>query len=79
VLSKYPRTQLEIVGHTDDRGSDASTQTLSERRPVATNTTPDGRTQNRRVEIVSRPDDSLAHESPTPESGATPAPTEEPR
>ena len=31
-LDKYPDTDLVIVGHTDDRGSDSYNQTLSERR-----------------------------------------------
>jgi outer membrane protein OmpA-like peptidoglycan-associated protein len=89
VLNRYPRTSIEIVGHTDDRGGDASNQALSERRaravrdvlvrdgvtaerittrgagesrPVATNSTPEGRSLNRRVEIVTRPDDSFAEQ-----------------
>jgi outer membrane protein OmpA-like peptidoglycan-associated protein len=105
VLQRYPRTSLEITGHTDSRGSDVSNQALSERRadavrevlarqgvssgrivtrgagesrPVATNETPEGRALNRRVEIVSRPDDDLAAEQ-----GGTaappPAPSDEPR
>jgi outer membrane protein OmpA-like peptidoglycan-associated protein len=35
VLQRYPRTRLEVVGHTDSRGSDASNQDLSERRAAA--------------------------------------------
>src|SRR5207237_861128 len=35
VLNRYPRTRVEIVGHTDSRGSDASNQQLSERRANA--------------------------------------------
>jgi outer membrane protein OmpA-like peptidoglycan-associated protein len=89
VLNRYPRTSIEIVGHTDSRGSDAANQTLSERRagavrdvlvrdgvsadrvttrgagesrPVATNDTPEGRALNRRVEIVTRPDQSFAEQ-----------------
>ncbi len=105
VLGRYPRTRLEIVGHTDNRGSAASNDTLSQRRanavrdelvrdgvdpqriitrglgatrPVATNDTPEGRSQNRRVEILSRPDDSFASEKR--EGGGTPpAPENEPR
>jgi len=107
VLQKYPRTQIEIVGHTDNRGSSTSNETLSERRaaavrdvvvrdgvdpgritvrgqgearPVATNATPEGRALNRRVEIVTRPDESLAAEGrQTTPGGAPPAPSDEPR
>ena len=107
VLAKYPRTRLDIVGHTDSRGSEASNQTLSERRsaavrdvlvregveagritargagetrPVSTNDSAAGRAMNRRVEIVSRPDDSLAAEDRKSEPSAPPpAPDEEPR
>ncbi len=32
VLNKYPDTNIEILGHTDDRGTDAYNQRLSERR-----------------------------------------------
>ena len=32
VLQKYPDTNIEILGHTDDRGSDSYNQGLSERR-----------------------------------------------
>ena len=35
VLQKYPDTNIEILGHTDDRGTDQYNQTLSERRAVA--------------------------------------------
>ncbi len=34
-LKQYPDTDLLVVGHTDDVGSDASNQTLSERRAAA--------------------------------------------
>lgn len=32
VLKKYPDTNIEIIGHTDDKGTDAYNQGLSERR-----------------------------------------------
>jgi len=32
VLKRYPDTNIEIIGHTDDRGSDTYNQGLSERR-----------------------------------------------
>lgn len=35
VLERYPRTHVEVVGHTDSRGSDSSNQDLSERRADA--------------------------------------------
>jgi outer membrane protein OmpA-like peptidoglycan-associated protein len=78
-LNQYPNTRVEVVGHTDNTGSAAYNQDLSERRaaavaaivrsggvaggrvrsygagedqPVASNLTPAGRAQNRRVEIL---------------------------
>ncbi|OFV87020.1 MAG: hypothetical protein A3J75_07335 [Acidobacteria bacterium RBG_16_68_9] len=35
VLNRYPRTNVEIIGHTDSRGSDESNYDLSERRARA--------------------------------------------
>jgi outer membrane protein OmpA-like peptidoglycan-associated protein len=35
VLKKYPDTDLEIIGHTDDKGSHDYNQTLSERRAAS--------------------------------------------
>jgi outer membrane protein OmpA-like peptidoglycan-associated protein len=35
VLQRYPRTSVEIVGHTDNRGTEAFNQPLSERRAAA--------------------------------------------
>jgi outer membrane protein OmpA-like peptidoglycan-associated protein len=81
-LLRYPNSTIEVVGHTDNSGSAAYNQDLSQRRavsvanilresgvpngritafgrgedsPVASNLTPDGRAQNRRVEIIIRP------------------------
>lgn len=80
-LLDYPDTTVEVVGHTDNTGSAAYNQDLSERRarsvagilinegvpsrriaaygrgedqPIASNYTPEGRQQNRRVEIIIR-------------------------
>ncbi len=103
VLNRYPRTQVQIIGHTDSRGTEESNDELSRRRaravadeligdgvngtrittlgrgatqPIAGNDTPEGRAQNRRVEINVNPDQSLRAEQGG--SGAAPAP-EEPR
>jgi outer membrane protein OmpA-like peptidoglycan-associated protein len=81
-LQRYPNTTVQVIGHTDNTGSAAYNQDLSQRRanavanvlvssgvssgriaaigrgedqPVASNLTPDGRAQNRRVDIVIRP------------------------
>lgn len=83
-LQQYPNSQIEVVGHTDNTGSSAYNQDLSQRRAVAvaevlrgsgvpnsriaafgqgedrplqnaSNLTPEGRAQNRRVEIIIRP------------------------
>ncbi|MES2915097.1 MAG: OmpA family protein [Pseudomonadota bacterium] len=81
-LLRYPNSTIEVVGHTDNTGSAAYNQDLSQRRavsvasilresgvpggriaafgrgedqPVASNLTPEGRAQNRRVEIIIRP------------------------
>jgi outer membrane protein OmpA-like peptidoglycan-associated protein len=86
VLSRYPRETIQIIGHTDSRGSEESNNDLSRRRaqavaeelaadgvspgristrgmgasaPVATNDTPEGRAQNRRVEIIVTPDEGV--------------------
>ena len=36
VLNKYPDTNIEVIGHTDDKGSDSYNKQLSERRSQAT-------------------------------------------
>ncbi len=81
-LVDFPRSDVIVIGHTDNTGSAAYNQGLSERRassvaqvllsqgvsasriqtigrgltqPVASNATPEGRRQNRRVEIFIRP------------------------
>lgn len=81
-ITEYTDTRVQIAGHTDDTGSEAYNQQLSERRaravadyltgrgvastristvgygetrPVVSNTTADGRQQNRRVEIILSP------------------------
>ena len=78
VLNEYKQTSVDVVGHTDNVGSEAYNQQLSEARarsvaeylasqkvlparlliagrgksqPIASNDTPEGRAQNRRVSI----------------------------
>lgn len=78
VLNEYKKTTVDVIGHTDNVGSEAYNQQLSERRarsvaeylasqnvmpdrllvagrgesqPIASNATPEGRAQNRRVTI----------------------------
>jgi outer membrane protein OmpA-like peptidoglycan-associated protein len=104
VLDRYPRTTVQIIGHTDSRGTEQSNDELSQRRaravadeltadgvsagristvgrgasqPVATNDSPEGRAQNRRVEINVNPDQGLRNEQAGGGGGA--APYEEPR
>lgn len=79
VLKEYPKTIIEVAGHTDSTGSAQYNQLLSEKRaeavarvlrqngvaeerievkgygpnyPIASNSTPQGREQNRRVELT---------------------------
>lgn len=81
-LLNYPNSTIEVIGHTDNSGSAAYNQDLSQRRavsvanvlrdsgvpnfriaaygrgedqPIATNLSPQGQAQNRRVEIIIRP------------------------
>ncbi|EEX09442.1 inner membrane lipoprotein YiaD [Ruegeria lacuscaerulensis ITI-1157] len=78
-LVNYPKSNVQIIGHTDSDGDAGYNQALSERRasavadilhangvsyarittigrgenqPIASNLTPEGKAQNRRVEIV---------------------------
>ncbi|HEX5514475.1 MAG TPA: OmpA family protein [Gammaproteobacteria bacterium] len=82
VLKEYPKTVIEVAGHTDSTGSANYNQLLSERRadsvatilrrqgvneqrlvisgygpnhPIASNSTAQGREQNRRVELTLSP------------------------
>jgi len=82
ILNRYGKTQVLVVGHTDNVGSDQANQALSEQRaksvhdymmakhvveqrvdyigkgesdPHASNTTAEGRQQNRRVEVLIKP------------------------
>lgn len=82
VLNEYKNTTVDVIGHTDNVGSDAYNQQLSERRarsvaeylasqgvmparlliagrgesqPIASNDTPEGRAQNRRVTLQISP------------------------
>ena len=81
-LQRYPDTNVQVVGHTDNTGEASYNQDLSARRatsvanelfiggvsptrvvtlgrgedqPISSNLTPEGRQQNRRVEIFIRP------------------------
>ncbi len=79
IVSQYEKTELQVIGHTDSQGSEASNQQLSEDRaqsvtnyltskgviserlswlgqgessPIASNDDDDGRSTNRRIEII---------------------------
>jgi outer membrane protein OmpA-like peptidoglycan-associated protein len=81
-LNLYPASTITVIGHTDNTGTAAYNQDLSQRRassvasaligngvassrftiegrgedaPIASNLTPEGMAQNRRVEIIIRP------------------------
>lgn len=89
-LKDNPETNVLIIGHTDDTGSDAYNSRLSERRaeavkafamnqgimsgrlstsgkgeyePIAENTSEEGRSKNRRVEIVIVANDKMKEEA----------------
>jgi outer membrane protein OmpA-like peptidoglycan-associated protein len=99
ILQQYPRTIIEIVGHTDSVGSESMNQVLSERRaasvrdgltrygvspsriftrgagelrPIADNSTPEGRARNRRVDITIKPDNSFNESGGQAPAGAEP-------
>jgi outer membrane protein OmpA-like peptidoglycan-associated protein len=87
-LAAYSDRSIVIEGHTDDRGSDATNQQLSQKRadavraylqqrgvpieqmravgrgesqPIASNDTPEGRANNRRVEVIVEPATGQRH------------------
>jgi outer membrane protein OmpA-like peptidoglycan-associated protein len=99
ILQQYPRTVIEIVGHTDSVGSESSNQVLSERRaasvkdslvrsgvspgrivtrgagelrPIADNSTLEGRARNRRVDLTIRPDNTFNQQGGQAPAGAEP-------
>jgi outer membrane protein OmpA-like peptidoglycan-associated protein len=76
ILQQYPRTMIEIVGHTDSVGSEASNEVLSERRAASVKdalvrygVSP---ARNRRVDLTIRPDNSLNQQGGPPPSGPEP-------
>ncbi len=89
IMSRYPQTQILVVGHTDNVGSEQYNSELSLRRanavadylimrgvntsrmrteghgemePIASNDTPEGRAQNRRVEIFVVPHENAGQQ-----------------
>lgn len=90
VLNKYDKTEVTIIGHTDNVGSATYNQSLSQRRanavqlflvgrkvhtsrmkpmgmgfdqPVSSNATPEGKAENRRVELHITPDVTLMRDA----------------
>ncbi|WP_126973469.1 OmpA family protein [Gynurincola endophyticus] len=90
ILTEYPDTDIEIQGHTDNTGTEAYNQTLSERRagevstylkskglasnrikvvghsfhvPIASNDTPEGRMENRRVNFIITANDKMVNDA----------------
>lgn len=89
-LKQFPDTDVTVVGYTDDTGSEAFNQTLSEQRaqsvvsylesqgiaasrlkavgmgekdPIVSNATPQGRAQNRRVEMYITADSNMINKA----------------
>ena len=89
-LKAHPDTDIQITGYTDNTGSDAINNPLSEKRaqavynfllqqevagnrmtsagmgsanPVASNSTVDGRAQNRRVEVYIHPNEKMIRDA----------------
>lgn len=90
VLTRYPNTNIQVIGHTDSIGTASYNQALSERRatsvktylqdqgisstrltavgkgqtdPIVSNSTDEGRAQNRRVEFVITANEQMKEEA----------------